>query len=185
LAHWTTTLPSAVASGPHTHCNSASFKPIARHRKATEPWAILVVPLSPHSYRLRIIKFKAPAPRIQPQRRRLVRRRCLIPFGGILSSIRLWSHRKFDKQDKTIIVSPVARDPACALLLIFLIAPVHWRPLLKMKMEAGENLPEEVLCCISEWCSVLEDRNLPQHRSRRQFGPHIGRYHGFRNEPCQ
>ncbi|KAJ7790321.1 hypothetical protein B0H14DRAFT_3570516 [Mycena olivaceomarginata] len=48
-----------------------------------------------------------------------------------------------------IIVSPVARDPA---------SPVHWRPLLKMKMEAGENLPE-VLCCISEWCSVLEDRN--------------------------
>ncbi|KAJ7870737.1 hypothetical protein B0H14DRAFT_3439830 [Mycena olivaceomarginata] len=28
-----------------------------------------------------------------------------------------------------------------------------------MEMEAGENLPEEVLCCISERCSVLENRN--------------------------
>ncbi|KAJ7793916.1 hypothetical protein B0H14DRAFT_2622371 [Mycena olivaceomarginata] len=49
---------------------TASFKPIARHREATEPRVILVLRLSPHSYRLRITKFKAPAPRIQPQRRR-------------------------------------------------------------------------------------------------------------------
>ncbi|KAJ7359377.1 hypothetical protein DFH08DRAFT_931919 [Mycena albidolilacea] len=83
----------------------ASFKPIARHREATEPRVILMVPLSPHSYRLQITNFKAPAPRIQPQQRRPVRRCCLIPFGGIFSSIRLWSHRKFGKQDKMIIVS--------------------------------------------------------------------------------
>jgi hypothetical protein len=30
---------------------------------------------------------------------------------------------------------------------------------MKIKTEKGENLPEEVLRCISEWCSVLEDRN--------------------------
>ncbi|KAJ7846219.1 hypothetical protein B0H14DRAFT_3681528 [Mycena olivaceomarginata] len=140
---------------------------IARRQNPGRFWWCRCLLIPTGSYLLRIIKFKAPAPRIQPQRRRPVRRRCFIPFGGIFSSIRLWSHTKFDKQDKTIIVTPV-----------------HWRPLLKMKMEAGENLPEEVLCCISEWCSVLEDRNLPQHRSRRQFGPHLWRYRGFRSEPC-
>lgn len=30
---------------------------------------------------------------------------------------------------------------------------------MKIKNEGGENLPEEVLRCMSEWCSVLEDRN--------------------------
>ncbi|KAJ7893392.1 hypothetical protein B0H14DRAFT_3671906 [Mycena olivaceomarginata] len=51
-------------------------------------------------------------------------------------------------------------SPLAASSPPFASAPVHWQPLLKMKMEAGENLPEEVLCCISEWCSVLEDRNI-------------------------
>ncbi|KAJ7260876.1 Bestrophin, RFP-TM, chloride channel-domain-containing protein [Mycena haematopus] len=53
----------------------------------------------------------------------------LIPFAGVFSSLRLWLHQKFGKKDKMII------------------------------LEAGENLPEEVLRCISEWCSVLQDRN--------------------------
>jgi predicted membrane chloride channel (bestrophin family) len=30
--------------------------------------------------------------------------------------------------------------------------------LMKMKLESGENLPEEILRCMSEWCSVLQDR---------------------------
>lgn len=30
---------------------------------------------------------------------------------------------------------------------------------MKLKPQIGENLPEEVLRCLSEWCSVLEDRN--------------------------
>ncbi|KAJ7882582.1 hypothetical protein B0H14DRAFT_3857502 [Mycena olivaceomarginata] len=77
----------------------------------------------------------------------------LIPFGSIFSSIRLWFHRKFGKQDKTIIPqytsSPFPRKWA---------GSIH--PDVKLlKMEAGENLPEEVLHCMSEWCSVLEDHN--------------------------
>jgi hypothetical protein len=30
---------------------------------------------------------------------------------------------------------------------------------MKLQAQIGENLPEEILRCISEWCSVLEDRN--------------------------
>ncbi|KAJ7873082.1 Bestrophin, RFP-TM, chloride channel-domain-containing protein [Mycena olivaceomarginata] len=79
----------------------------------------------------------------------------LIPFAGIFSSIRLWFHRKFGKQDKTIIPQYTGGPPPRKWA-----GPIHPDvKLLKMKMEAGENLPEEVLRCISEWCSVLEDRN--------------------------
>ncbi|KAJ6482961.1 Bestrophin, RFP-TM, chloride channel-domain-containing protein [Mycena vitilis] len=78
----------------------------------------------------------------------------LIPFAGVFSSLRLWLHRKFGKKEAIIPQyqgGPPARKWA---------GPRHPDvKLLKMKHEAGENLPEEVLRCISEWCSVLEDRN--------------------------
>ncbi|KAJ7079625.1 Bestrophin, RFP-TM, chloride channel-domain-containing protein [Mycena belliarum] len=61
--------------------------------------------------------------------------RNLIPFAGMFASIRRWLNRKFGKKEGAIIAS--ARASA----------------------EAGDNLPEEVLRCLSEWCSVLEDRN--------------------------
>jgi putative membrane protein len=79
----------------------------------------------------------------------------LIPFAGVFSSIRNWFHTKFGKKQKAIIPQynggPTPRKWA---------GPIHPDvKLMKMKHDAGENLPEEVLRCISEWCSVLEDRN--------------------------
>jgi ion channel-forming bestrophin family protein len=78
----------------------------------------------------------------------------LIPFAGIVSSIRRWFHTKFGKKEAIIPQyngGPPPRKWA---------GPIHPDvKLLKMKTEKGENLPEEVLRCLSEWCSVLEDRN--------------------------
>ncbi|KAJ7145767.1 Bestrophin, RFP-TM, chloride channel-domain-containing protein [Mycena epipterygia] len=78
----------------------------------------------------------------------------LIPFAGMFSSIRLWFRSKFGKKEPIIPQyngGPPPRKWA---------GPIHPDvKLLKMKPETGENLPEEILRCISEWCSVLEDRN--------------------------
>jgi ion channel-forming bestrophin family protein len=78
----------------------------------------------------------------------------LIPFAGVFSSIRMWFHSKFGKQQAIIPQyngGPPPRKWA---------GPIHPdAKLMKIKTEKGENLPEEVLRCISEWCSVLEDRN--------------------------
>jgi hypothetical protein len=79
----------------------------------------------------------------------------LIPFAGVFSSIRLWFHRKFGKKDETIIPQYTGGPPPRKWA-----GPIHPDvKLMKMKLERGENLPEEVLRCLGEWCSVLEDRN--------------------------
>ncbi|KAJ6562810.1 UPF0187-domain-containing protein [Mycena vulgaris] len=78
----------------------------------------------------------------------------LIPFAGMFSSIRRWFHNKFGKK-QTIIPQYTDGTPPRKWA-----GPIHPdAKLMKLKAEAGENLPEEVLRCISEWCSVLEDRN--------------------------
>ncbi|KAJ6615405.1 Bestrophin, RFP-TM, chloride channel-domain-containing protein [Mycena sp. CBHHK59/15] len=78
----------------------------------------------------------------------------LIPFAGVFSSLRNWFRTKFGKKEKVIPQyngGPPQRKWA---------GPIHPDvKLMKMKPETGENLPEEILRCISEWCSVLEDRN--------------------------
>ncbi|KAJ7041137.1 UPF0187-domain-containing protein [Mycena alexandri] len=79
----------------------------------------------------------------------------LIPFAGVFSSIRLWFHTKFGKKQQPIIPQYNGGPPPRKWG-----GPIHPDvKLLKMKAQIGENLPEEVLRCISEWCSVLEDRN--------------------------
>ncbi|KAJ7682841.1 Bestrophin, RFP-TM, chloride channel-domain-containing protein [Mycena rosella] len=79
----------------------------------------------------------------------------LIPFAGMFSSIRRWFHNKFGKKQQAIIPQYNGGPPPRKWA-----GPIHPdAKLMNMKAEAGENLPEEVLHCISEWCSVLEDRN--------------------------
>jgi len=79
----------------------------------------------------------------------------LIPFAGVFSSIRLWFHRKFGKKQEAIIPQYNGGPPHRKWA-----GPIHPDvKLMKLKPVVGENLPEEVLRCISEWCSVLEDRN--------------------------
>ncbi|KAJ7717560.1 UPF0187-domain-containing protein [Mycena metata] len=79
----------------------------------------------------------------------------LIPFAGVFSSIRLWFHTKFGKKEQPIIPQYNGGPPPRKWG-----GPIHPDvKLMKLKPQVGENLPEEVLRCISEWCSVLEDRN--------------------------
>ncbi|KAJ7468696.1 Bestrophin, RFP-TM, chloride channel-domain-containing protein [Mycena latifolia] len=79
----------------------------------------------------------------------------LIPFAGMFSSIRRWFSSKFGKKQEAIIPQYNGGPPARKWM-----GPIHPdAKLMKIKTEAGENLPEEVLRCLSEWCSVLEDRN--------------------------
>ncbi|KAJ7157849.1 Bestrophin, RFP-TM, chloride channel-domain-containing protein [Mycena crocata] len=78
----------------------------------------------------------------------------LIPFAGVFSNIRNWFHTKFGK--KQAIIPQYNSGPAPRKWA----GPIHPDvKLMKLHPEVGENLPEEVLRCISEWCSVLEDRN--------------------------
>ncbi|KAJ7164226.1 Bestrophin, RFP-TM, chloride channel-domain-containing protein [Mycena filopes] len=79
----------------------------------------------------------------------------LIPFASVFSSIRLWFYAKFGKAQKPVIPQYNDDPPPRKWG-----GPIHPDvKLMKMKPQTGENLPEEVLRCISEWCSVLEDRN--------------------------
>ncbi|KAJ7206054.1 Bestrophin, RFP-TM, chloride channel-domain-containing protein [Mycena pura] len=77
----------------------------------------------------------------------------LIPFAGVFSGIRRWFHSKFGKKEPLIPQYNGGRPERKWA------GPIHPDvKLLKRKAETGENLPEEVLRCLSEWCSVLEDR---------------------------
>ncbi|KAJ7737865.1 UPF0187-domain-containing protein [Mycena maculata] len=79
----------------------------------------------------------------------------LIPFAGVFSSIRFWFHSKFGKKEKPIIPQYNGGPPPRKWG-----GPIHPDlKLMNLKAQIGENLPEEVLRCLSEWCSVLEDRN--------------------------
>jgi len=79
----------------------------------------------------------------------------LIPFAGVFSTIRRWFHNKFGKKQEAIIPQYNGGPPPRKWA-----GPIHPDvKLMKIKTEGGENLPEEVLRCLSEWCSVLEDRN--------------------------
>ncbi|KAJ6476312.1 UPF0187-domain-containing protein [Mycena sanguinolenta] len=78
----------------------------------------------------------------------------LIPFAGVVSSIRFWLHRRFGKKDEMVIPQYTDGPPPRKWA-----GPIHPDvKLMKMKLESGENLPEEILRCMSEWCSVLQDR---------------------------
>ncbi|KAK7029857.1 Bestrophin, RFP-TM, chloride channel-domain-containing protein [Favolaschia claudopus] len=80
----------------------------------------------------------------------------LIPFAGVFSSIRLWFYRRFGKKNSQPIIPQYNGGPPPRKWA----GPIHPDlKLLKVKRETGENLPEEILRCLSEWCSVLEDRN--------------------------
>ncbi|KAJ7279047.1 Bestrophin, RFP-TM, chloride channel-domain-containing protein [Mycena rebaudengoi] len=75
----------------------------------------------------------------------------LIPFAGLFSSIRSWFQGK-----KQAAVIPSHNTPPERKWG----GPIHPDvKLMKLQAQIGENLPEEILRCISEWCSVLEDRN--------------------------
>ncbi|KAJ7482182.1 Bestrophin, RFP-TM, chloride channel-domain-containing protein [Mycena galericulata] len=79
----------------------------------------------------------------------------LIPFAGLFSSIRLWFHNKFGKKQEAIIPQYNGGPPPRKWG-----GPIHPDvKIMGLKPQTGENLPEEVLRCLSEWCSVLEDRN--------------------------
>ncbi|KAF7288829.1 hypothetical protein HMN09_01364800 [Mycena chlorophos] len=74
----------------------------------------------------------------------------LIPFAGVFSGIRRWFGRKEEPVLPQYHGGPPPRKWA---------GPIHPDvKLMKRKPETGENLPEEVLRCLSEWASVLEDR---------------------------
>ncbi|KAJ7052274.1 Bestrophin, RFP-TM, chloride channel-domain-containing protein [Mycena amicta] len=78
----------------------------------------------------------------------------LIPFAGVFSSLRMWFHNKFGKNNEPLIPQYHGGPPPRKWA-----GPIHPDvKLMKRKPEVGENLPEEVLRCLSEWCSVLEDR---------------------------
>ncbi|KAJ7619496.1 Bestrophin, RFP-TM, chloride channel-domain-containing protein [Roridomyces roridus] len=79
----------------------------------------------------------------------------LIPFAGVVSSIRSWFRTKFGKNQEPIIPQYNGGPPTRKWG-----GPIHPNiKQMKAKAQIGENLPEEILRCLSEWCSVLEDRN--------------------------
>nr|GAT54672.1 predicted protein [Mycena chlorophos] len=74
----------------------------------------------------------------------------LIPFAGVFSGIRRW----FGKKEEPVLPQYHGGPPPRKWA-----GPIHPDvKLMKRKPETGENLPEEVLRCLSEWASVLEDR---------------------------
>ncbi|CAK5271415.1 unnamed protein product [Mycena citricolor] len=83
--------------------------------------------------------------------------RDLIPLAGAFSSIRRWfgGMSVFGRKQDPIIPQYNEGPPPRKWG-----GPVHPDlKLLKRKAEHGPNLPEEILRCLSEWTSVLEDRN--------------------------
>ncbi|KAF7327369.1 hypothetical protein MKEN_00314500 [Mycena kentingensis (nom. inval.)] len=74
----------------------------------------------------------------------------LIPFAGTFYAVRRW----FTKDTEPIIPQYHGGPPPRKWG-----GPIHpGVKLMKRKPDTGENLPEEVLRCLSEWASVLEDR---------------------------
>ncbi|KAF9052522.1 UPF0187-domain-containing protein [Hymenopellis radicata] len=89
----------------------------------------------------------------------------LIPFAGVYNAIRGWfTGKRKDSDSLPTSEEPIRKDPfALDSSQICWRAPVHpgigsnkHRPLVA---GFGENLPLEILRCLSEWYSVLEDRN--------------------------
>jgi len=85
----------------------------------------------------------------------------LIPFAGVFASIRNWFR---GKKGYTLIGEDGGKNPFgpgassrkwSAPLQPRIGSSKHRR----IATANGENLPLEVLRCLSEWCSVLEDRN--------------------------
>jgi len=77
----------------------------------------------------------------------------LVPFAGLFSSIR----NLFRRKEKPILVEHTG-PPLRKWSGPIYAATINEKHLPKAS-DMGENLPVEVLRCLSEWCSVLEERN--------------------------
>ncbi|KAJ7062897.1 UPF0187-domain-containing protein [Mycena amicta] len=80
----------------------------------------------------------------------------LVPFAGVASAISGW-FRRFWKENKQDSDNQRTRDRSSRMRAWS--GPVHPHGPEELEdFQKGENLPEEVLRCLSEWVSVLEER---------------------------
>ncbi|KAF9268099.1 UPF0187-domain-containing protein [Marasmius fiardii PR-910] len=75
--------------------------------------------------------------------------RGLIPFAGVFAEVRAWMRRSKKNHDN---------DSDASDLLPHRTHSVHIISLGKHRLQPKENLPWEILRCLSEWLSVLEER---------------------------
>ncbi|KAJ7889751.1 Bestrophin, RFP-TM, chloride channel-domain-containing protein [Mycena leptocephala] len=81
----------------------------------------------------------------------------VIPFAGVFAGVGRWV-RGFWKQHKVCFGCPF-RDRSSRIRIRTWSGPIHPQGVAQLEeYEKGENLPEEVLRCLTEWISVLEER---------------------------
>ncbi|KAF7301067.1 hypothetical protein MIND_00670600 [Mycena indigotica] len=80
----------------------------------------------------------------------------IVPFAGVISAVTGW-FRGFWKENKADMDGHRQRDRSSRMRTWS--GPIHPHGLAELEeFQKGENLPEEVLRCLSEWISVLEER---------------------------
>ncbi|KAJ7744760.1 Bestrophin, RFP-TM, chloride channel-domain-containing protein [Mycena maculata] len=85
----------------------------------------------------------------------------VIPFAGVFTGVARWV-RSFWKDTKAELEAVKKRDRSSRVHMHMRHwgGPIHPHGVAELEeFEKGENLPEEILRCLSEWVSVLEDRN--------------------------
>ncbi|KAJ7737253.1 Bestrophin, RFP-TM, chloride channel-domain-containing protein [Mycena maculata] len=84
----------------------------------------------------------------------------VIPFGALFTGIAAWVRGWWVKAEVEVEERRHANGNAPGVKIRQWGGPIHPEGVKELEdVEKGENLPEEVLRCLSEWVSVLEQRN--------------------------
>ncbi|KAF7331535.1 hypothetical protein MKEN_00032500 [Mycena kentingensis (nom. inval.)] len=133
--------PAAIASSSNLKPNKLTKRPANTSQHSIHQ------PLQPAQNHIRIAETDAVLARVNPS---------IVPFAGVFTSIANW-FRSFWKANEQDIEGHRTRDRSSRMRTWS--GPVHPHAIAQLEeVQKGENLPVEILRCLSEWVSVLEER---------------------------
>ncbi|KAJ7473083.1 Bestrophin, RFP-TM, chloride channel-domain-containing protein [Mycena galericulata] len=154
--------PAATASGVASSSISSDGKSHAAKRPSATPVSSTLQPTLSAQANASQISLRQPLlPAMNPAPEDGVLRRVspeVIPFAGLFTGLVGWV-RSWWKDTKADMEGRKNQDRSSRIRVRQWGGPIHPQGVAQLEeFEKGENLPEEVLRCLSEWISVLEER---------------------------